>query len=50
MGYLHYKGYTGCIDYDEDGNYFYGSVLGLKRDGISFEGESVDELKKDFTL
>jgi predicted HicB family RNase H-like nuclease len=48
MGYLHYKGYTGCIDYDEDGNYFYGSVLGLKRDGISFEGESVDELKKDF--
>lgn len=48
MGYLHYKGYTGCIDYDEEGNYFYGSVLGLKRDGISFEGESVVELKKDF--
>jgi len=48
MGYLHYKGYTGCVEYDEEGNYFYGHVLGLHRDGISYEGDSADTLKKDF--
>jgi len=48
MGYLHYKGYTGCIEYDEEGNYFYGHVLGLNRDGISYEGDTADRLKKDF--
>ncbi len=48
MGQLHYKGYTGCVEYDEENNYFYGHVLGLHRDGISYEGTTADELKKDF--
>ena len=48
MGQLHYKGYTGCIEYDEEDNCFFGHVLGLKRDGISFEGTTAEELKKDF--
>ena len=48
MGQLHYKGYTGCVEYDEEENYFFGHVLGLKRDGISFEGRTAEELKKDF--
>ena len=48
MGNLHYKGYVGSIDYDEEGNYFFGHVLGLHRDGISYEGTTADELKKDF--
>lgn len=45
---MHYKGYTGCVEYDEEENYFFGHVLGLKRDGISFEGRTAEELKKDF--
>ena len=48
MGQLHYKGYTGCIEYDEEDNCFFGHVLGLKRDGISFEDTTAKELKKDF--
>ena len=48
MGQLNYKGYTGNIDYDEKDNYFFGHVLGLRRDGILYEGDSADSLKKDF--
>ena len=48
MGNLRYKGYVGSIEYDEEGNYFYGHVLGLHRDGISYEGTTAEELKKDF--
>ena len=48
MGHLHYKGYTGSVEYDEEANSFYGMVLGLHRDGIIFEGDSADSLKKDF--
>lgn len=48
MGYLNYKGYTGSIEFDEEYNSFLGSVLGLHRDGIIFEGSTVEELKKDF--
>lgn len=48
MGNLRYKGYTGNVEYNEEGNYFFGHVLGLHRDGISYEGTTADELKKDF--
>ena len=42
MGNLHYKGYTGSVEYDEEANSFYGMVLGLHRDGISYQGDSAD--------
>jgi predicted HicB family RNase H-like nuclease len=48
MGCFHYKGYSGSVEYSDEEQCFYGSVLGLKRDGIYFEGTSVEELKKDF--
>jgi len=48
MGRLNYKGYSGNIEYSEEDNYFFGHVLGLRRDGISYEGDSADSLKKDF--
>lgn len=48
MGYLRYKGYTGCVEYDETDNYFFGHVLGLRNDGISYEGTTAESLKKDF--
>ena len=48
MGHLHYKGYTGSVEYDEQGNYFYGSLQGLHNDCILYEGDSAALLKKDF--
>ena len=48
MGVLRYKGYTGSIEYDEKENSFVGEVLGLRRDAIIFEGDSIGELTKDF--
>ena len=48
MGYLHYKGYTGCVEYDEEDNSFFGHVLGLSKVGISYEGDTAELLKKDF--
>ena len=48
MGLLHYKGFTGCVEYDEKENSFFGHVLGLRHDGISYEGNTAECLKKDF--
>ena len=48
MGRLHYKGYTGSVEFSEEDNCFFGRVLGLKRTGILFEGDSIDSLRKDF--
>lgn len=45
---MKYKGYSGSIKYSEEDNCFYGTVVGLRRNGIYFEGMSVAELRKDF--
>jgi predicted HicB family RNase H-like nuclease len=48
MGRLRYKGYVGSVVYAEEDNCFYGKVLGLRRDGIVYEGDTANSLKKDF--
>ena len=48
MGYLHYKGYTGSVEYSEEDKCLHGKVLGLKNSLILYEGNSLDELKEDF--
>ena len=48
MGYLHYKGYKGTVEYSEADNCLFGSVLGMKKSCILYEGNTIDELKKDF--
>ena len=48
MGNLRYKGYVGSVEYSEEDDCFVGSVLGLHRDCIIFEGDTVKALKKDF--
>lgn len=48
MGNLRYKGYVGSVEYSEPDECFVGRVLGLRRDGIIYEGDSVESLKKDF--
>lgn len=45
---MKYKGYWAEIKYSDEDECFCGIVEGLKKDVISFEGESVKELKTDF--
>jgi len=47
MTTLTYKGYTGVIDLDIDEDILHGEVVDL-RDTITFQGESVPEMKKAF--
>ena len=47
MKELHYRGFTGSIEYSKEDNLYYGKVLGIK-DLISYEGTSKSELFLDF--
>ena len=42
---IEYKGYTGVFEYDEEYRFFAGYVVNA-RDGIDFEGRSLDELEE----
>ncbi len=48
MGVLKYKGYTGSVEYSEEDNCLYGKVQGMSKHFISYEGNSIEELKTDF--
>ncbi len=45
MNVMTYEGYEAFVQYDEDAEIFHGEVMNL-RDVITFEGSSVQELKK----
>ncbi|MCB0065413.1 MAG: type II toxin-antitoxin system HicB family antitoxin, partial [Caldilineaceae bacterium] len=44
---MEYKGYIGKVEFDDDANIFHGEVINL-RDVITFQGESVQELRDAF--
>ena len=44
---MEYKGYTACVEFDDDDGIFHGEVINL-RDVITFQGKSVTELRKAF--
>ena len=44
---MEYKGYFAKVVFDEEANIFHGEVINL-RDVITFEGETVNELKQTF--
>ena len=46
---MNYKGYIGTVEYDDENRVFTGSVINT-RAGITFQGESVDEIEKEFRL
>ena len=46
MSLLEYKGYQGTIEIED--NILFGHVLGLKNTIISYEGNTINELKTDF--
>ena len=41
MGQLKYKGYSGSVEYSEEDSCLFGKVLGLKKDCITYEGETI---------
>jgi predicted HicB family RNase H-like nuclease len=47
MNTMNYKGYEAVIAYDEEAELFHGEVMNL-RDVITFQGQSVAELKQAF--
>ncbi|WP_436414291.1 type II toxin-antitoxin system HicB family antitoxin [Petrimonas sp.] len=48
MDKLKYKGYTGSVEYSEESDCLFGKVLGLKNHSITYEGDTLAELKEDF--
>lgn len=44
---IEYKGYVGVFEYDPEGEEFHGRIVNLKRDGATFVGRSVDDLKRE---
>jgi predicted HicB family RNase H-like nuclease len=44
---MEYKGYLGKVEFDDEVNIFHGEVINI-RDVITFEGQSVDELRQAF--
>ena len=46
--FFNYRGYLGTVEFSEEDNILFGRVLGLKSTYLSYEGNSLDELEKDF--
>ena len=48
MNNFEYKGYYGSIEYDKENKCLCGKVLGMTKDTILYEGNTVAELENDF--
>ena len=48
--FLEYKGYIGSIEFDTNEDILYGHVQNLQnpKDGVSYEGTTLKELREDF--
>jgi predicted HicB family RNase H-like nuclease len=44
---IEHNGYVGIFEYDPEEEEFHGRVVNLARDGITFVGHSVEELKRE---
>jgi predicted HicB family RNase H-like nuclease len=44
---LNYKGYYGSVEFSAEDEVFHGRIIGIN-DHITYEGDSVKSLKKDF--
>lgn len=47
MSIMKYKGYIAQIEYSEDDDKFFGTIVNVSRDNICFGGETVKQLKKN---
>lgn len=44
---MEYKGYVGCVTFDDDANIFHGEIVDT-HDIITFQGKSVEEIRQAF--
>ena len=44
---MEYKGYFAKVEFDDEANIFHGEIINL-RDVVTFQGQTVDELRKAF--
>jgi len=44
---MSYKGYQGSVEFSDEDNVFFGRLIGIN-DRILFEGDNVEDLRKDF--
>ena len=44
---MSYKGYFGSVEFSDDDNVFFNRIIGIN-DRITFEGDNVEKLRKDF--
>jgi predicted HicB family RNase H-like nuclease len=44
---MEYKGYLARVEFDDEANLFHGEVINI-RDVVTFQGQSVDELRQAF--
>jgi predicted HicB family RNase H-like nuclease len=44
---MEYKGYLSRIEFDDEANIFHGEIVNI-RDVVTFQGQSVDELRQAF--
>ena len=44
---MEYKGYIGRVEFDDEAGLFHGEIINT-RDVITFQGTSVDEIKREF--
>ena len=47
MDYLEYKGYKGSVEYSNEDNCLFGKVQGMSKDLIAYEGQTLEELRKE---
>jgi predicted HicB family RNase H-like nuclease len=45
---MEYNGYVGLVEFDDESGVFFGRVVNLSKDGITFQGTTVDELRGAF--
>lgn len=48
MDYLEYKGYKGTVEYSKEDDCLFGKVVGMGKNLIAYEGQTISELKEDF--
>ena len=48
MDCIEYKGYKGSVEYSKADNCLCGKVLGMSKDLIAYEGNTINELLQDF--
>lgn len=47
---LEYKGFEGTVEWNDHDECYYGQVVGIEPDLVSYEGKTIEELEEDFRV